>query len=118
MILFLLFTKHFIVDFLLQTPYQYLNKGKYGHMGGVIHAYLHAIATYCIFIFYTNTIMALTFAFVDMVIHYHVDWAKVNMNDKFGWKCNNSDKFWVLIGLDQYLHALTYLGLYYWYLQL
>jgi hypothetical protein len=118
MILFLLFTKHFIVDFLLQTPYQYLNKGKYGHGGGLLHACLHAVGTYLIFFMYTNTLTAFLLASIDMVIHYHIDWAKVNVNDKFGWKCNNSDKFWVLMGLDQYLHALTYLGLYYWYLQL
>jgi hypothetical protein len=118
MILFLLFTKHFIVDFLLQTPYQYLNKGKYGHMGGVIHAYLHALFTYWIFFFFTTPVISLGFAFLDMIIHYHIDWAKVNVNDRYGYKCNTSDKFWVLIGLDQYLHALTYLGLYYWYLQL
>ena len=24
-------TKHLICDYMLQTPFQYLNKGKYGH---------------------------------------------------------------------------------------
>jgi hypothetical protein len=30
--------KHAVADFYLQTAYQYLNKGKYGHPGGFIHA--------------------------------------------------------------------------------
>ena len=28
-----------------------------------------------------------------------------------GWKADNSEKFWWLLGLDQYLHALTYIFL-------
>ena len=37
-ILLLLALKHFIADALLQRPYQYLNKGIYGHPGGIVHA--------------------------------------------------------------------------------
>lgn len=38
-LLFWLFTKHFIVDFPLQAfPYQYQNKGTYGHPGGLLHS--------------------------------------------------------------------------------
>jgi kynureninase len=33
-----LMLKHAVADFYLQTPYQYLNKGTYGHPGGFIHA--------------------------------------------------------------------------------
>jgi hypothetical protein len=33
-----LMVKHAVADFYLQTPYQFLNKGKYGHPGGFIHA--------------------------------------------------------------------------------
>jgi hypothetical protein len=41
----LLFTKHFIVDFPLQTQFQSNNKGNYGHLGGVLHAFLHGLGT-------------------------------------------------------------------------
>src|SRR3970040_1352534 len=37
--------KHAVADFYLQTSYQYLNKGKYGHPGGIIHAGIHAALT-------------------------------------------------------------------------
>jgi hypothetical protein len=28
-----------------------------------------------------------------------------------GWSANTHEQFWWLLGLDQYLHALTYIGL-------
>jgi hypothetical protein len=110
LLIFLLFTKHFIVDFLLQGPYQYLNKGTYGHLGGILHAFLHGIATLiCLYFVSEYHLLSLALATIDMVVHYHIDWLKVNINNKYGWKCNSSDKFWVLLGIDQYLHALTYI---------
>ena len=37
--------KHAVADFYLQTPYQFLNKGTYGHPGGFIHAGIHTALT-------------------------------------------------------------------------
>ena len=48
-------------------------------------------------------------ALADGVIHYHVDWAKMNLNAKMGWGPNTHEQFWWLLGLDQFLHALTYI---------
>ena len=102
----LLFTKHFICDFPLQVPYQWKNKGTYGHLGGLIHAFLHAIGTFiCIVGFFPRD--ALRLALIDMVLHYHIDYVKMNANERMGWN-ESHHQFWVLIGLDQYLHALTY----------
>lgn len=110
LILFLLFTKHFIVDFPLQTPFQWMNKGTYGHAGGILHATLHAVGTLGIFLlFYASTEGAFILAFIDGVVHYHIDWAKMNINKKYGWQPDKHPEFWILLGLDQYLHALTYL---------
>ena len=41
----ILSAKHTAADFFLQTPYQYLNKGTYGHPGGLLHAAIHAVLT-------------------------------------------------------------------------
>jgi len=109
-LLALLFTKHFIVDFPLQQPYQWQNKGTYGHPGGVLHAWLHAVGTFACVYWYAP-VAAWYLAFADMIIHYHVDWAKMNINRHYGWGSNTHEKFWWLLGLDQYLHALTYIGL-------
>ena len=37
--------KHFLCDFVLQTRYQLLNKGIYGHPAGLVHAGTHAIGS-------------------------------------------------------------------------
>jgi len=106
----LLFTKHFVVDFILQTKFQWSNKGTYGHPGGILHAALHGIGTWCCFVWYAP-MAALYLSFLDAVIHYHIDWAKMNLNASMGWKPDNSEYFWWLLGADQFLHALTYIGL-------
>lgn len=113
--LFALFiAKHFVVDFLFQTPYQYLNKGDYLHPGGILHAGLHAIASVFVLgtVFLTTSALLPAFAVIaacvfEFVIHYHIDWAKVQLNKHF--KLTPTEpQYWWLLGLDQYLHYLTY----------
>lgn len=107
----LLFTKHFIVDFPLQPKYQYSNKGTYGHPGGLLHSLLHFIPTCIIFLFYFSVPTALVAACIDAVVHYHIDWGKVNLTAWLKWGPTTHEEFWWLLGLDQYLHALTYIAL-------
>lgn len=110
LILFILLQiKHFICDFLLQKPYQFLNKGVYGHFGGILHAFIHGLGTIVILSFFTK--YAAILAIADMILHYHIDYAKVKINNHFGLKADNSEKFWWLLGLDQMLHNLTYIGI-------
>jgi hypothetical protein len=111
LILFFLFMmKHFIVDFLLQFRYQWSNKGTYGHPGGLLHAGLHGIGTaLCLLMFSWEDILFL--ALMDAVFHYHIDWAKMNLNARMGWTATTSEYFWWLLGLDQLLHMLTYLAI-------
>lgn len=111
-LLALLFTKHFFVDFPLQTPFQFLNKGTYGHPGGLLHSGYHALATFLIVLLF-NPVFALALAALDFAVHYHVDWAKVQLNEKYKWKADTHKEFWWLLGLDQYLHALTYFAIAY-----
>ena len=104
----LLFTKHFIVDFPLQGKFQYLNKGIYGHPGGVFHAWLHGMGTLLCFYWYAP-LAAWYLAIIDGLVHYHIDYAKVNINAKMGWGPNTHEQFWWLLGVDQFLHAITYI---------
>ena len=113
LIFFLLSTKHFLVDFPLQNKFQWSNKGTYGHPGGIFHAWLHGVSTWLIIAAVVGTPYAFLFGLADAIIHYHVDWAKMNLNKKFGWGPTTHDEFWWLVGLDQYLHVLTYIGLTY-----
>lgn len=108
----LLIVKHTIADFLLQTPYQYKNKGMYGHPGGLIHAGIHGILTLPVFLVAAPS-TALTGAAiigVEIVIHYHVDWIKENIVKWRVWTADQH-KFWVALGVDQLAHYLTYVGI-------
>lgn len=110
LILLLLLLKHFIVDFPLQAfPYQYKNKGTCGHPGGLLHSGLHAWATYLVIFLFFDWPIAIMLGLLDGVIHYHIDWAKMNLNKKLGFAPNTHEQFWVLLGFDQFLHSLTYL---------
>lgn len=109
-ILSLLFIKHFLADFPLQSPYQWMNKGTYGHMGGILHSFLHALFSFGILVPWFG-LAALPAVIVEFVLHYHIDWAKMNINDFYGWKCNQHSEFWALLGFDQFLHTATYIGM-------
>jgi len=104
--------KHFIIDFPLQTKYQWSNKGTWGHPGGILHAALHALGTFTVlFMFIENAQLSLYLALADGFIHYHIDWAKMKLNAAMGWGPTTHPEFWVLLGLDQFLHQLTYIGI-------
>lgn len=103
--------KHFVIDFVLQTPYQFQNKGTYGHPGGLLHAFLHGVGTAAVIAAVVHpinlTLLAMVFV-ADLLIHYHVDWAKVNINKAKGYGPNTHNQFWILLGIDQLAHQLTY----------
>lgn len=116
--LFWLFVKHFICDFPLQTsPWMYRNKGIYLHLGGITHAAIHAVGTGLVLAFFIDTYQAITYAFIDFLVHYHIDWAKLNLNKRYNFKPDNSDGFWILLGLDQLAHHITYFAIIYYAFQ-
>jgi hypothetical protein len=86
----------------------YSNKGTYLHMGGIVHAGLHGLATWACFAWYAP-LAAVYLGLTDMLVHYHIDWAKMNLNKKLGWGPTTHEQFWWLLGIDQYLHAITYI---------
>lgn len=112
-LLFIIFQlKHFWLDFWWQPPFMWRNKGTYGHWGGVAHSLFHAMATALIALLFTRSIvLAFGLSFAEYIVHYHVDWAKMNINARRGWKCNTHNEFWQLTGFDQLLHQLTYVAL-------
>jgi hypothetical protein len=107
----LLIVKHFLADFVLQTNTMLMEKGQYGAKGGIHHSALHAVLTAIVFLtVLTDPSAVLLIAFVDGVVHYHIDWAKININRQR--KLTPADEaFWFWFGLDQLMHYLTYIGL-------
>jgi hypothetical protein len=106
--LFLLFIKHFICDFPLQAnPWLYRNKGTYMHPGGIAHAGIHALGTLLVLAPFIGS-LSMLYAALDMLAHYHIDWAKMNISKRYDLQPNNSERFWILLGFDQLLHHITY----------
>lgn len=75
-----------------------------------MHAMLHGIGTYVVLAFWLGN-DAWVYALADMIIHYHIDWIKMNFSRKFDLKADNSEWFWILLGFDQLLHHLTYFAI-------
>ncbi len=111
--LFLLFIKHFICDFPLQAnPWLYRNKGTYMHPGGIAHAGIHGLGTLLVLAPFIGS-LSMLYAAIDMLVHYHIDWAKMNISKRYDLQPNNSERFWILLGFDQLLHHITYFAIIY-----
>lgn len=108
----LLLVKHFLFDFPFQTQKEIANKGDYFNPAGTVHSYKHGLATMAIFLFFAPWTLALVLGWLDLMTHYHIDWAKMKLSKKL---TAADKKFWVYLGLDQLLHQLVYVGLIYLY---
>ena len=110
--LFLFNVKHLIIDFFLQTPYQWKNKGTMGHPGGLLHSGLHALGTMIVVYLLVDTADNFLFlcAIVDFFAHYAIDYVKMNVNRIKNWH-PQTEQFYLSIGVDQFCHQLTYIGL-------
>lgn len=110
--LVLLQFKHWIADFVLQTDKMITEKGVYGSRFGVYHSVIHAVGTFFAFL-WVHPIIAVATAIIDFILHYHIDWAKININKRYNYTPNDA-KFWYWLGADQMLHQYTYIILLGW----
>jgi hypothetical protein len=104
--------KHAVADFYLQTGYQFLNKGTYGHPGGLIHAGIHVALPPLVYLVLVpgSLLVAGAIALGEFALHYHIDWAKEQITRRNGWTAQ-SPGFWHALGTDQLIHGLTYLAI-------
>jgi hypothetical protein len=106
----LLLIKHFVCDFVLQTPWQIAQKGIYGAPGGIVHSGIHIAGTLvALLAVMTPPATILVVLIAEFIIHYHIDWGKEQTVRRLGWKVGA--RFWNAIGFDQLLHGLTYLAI-------
>ena len=106
--LVLLQAKHFVCDFVLQTPYQKRNKGKYGHPGGLIHAGLHAVGALPAIVLLTRAPeLIAAIAAAEGVAHYHIDWLKMAIIRRRALS-RDEMRYAIVTGADQFLHQMGY----------
>jgi hypothetical protein len=90
--------KHFIDDFVLQTP----------HPGGFLHAGIHAVGSMFAFLFIQPTlIVGIAVVVLEFIAHYHIDWLKERTTRVRQWSFPQSE-FWWTFGADQAAHQATY----------
>jgi len=109
-LLALLFVKHWYIDFVNQTNEEVQWKGTYLDWRGVKHSLKHGIGT-AIVLFAVTTLefeTAVFFGALDFIFHYHIDWAKININKENNYTVE-TPQFWKWLGADQLAHNLTYL---------
>lgn len=108
LLLFLFTIKHFIVDFVLQTQEEVEHKGTYLDWRGVKHSVKHGLGT--LFVLWAAGAgyeLSWLYGALDFIIHYHIDWAKMNMSRNL---TPADSAFWAWLGFDQALHYLTYIA--------
>lgn len=111
-LLLLIQIKHCYADFVLQTYMQTVKKGVWLDPIGISHTTDHIYCTLVALLLFSlfvplNPFAIVLVAFVEGVIHYLVDYAKV----KYGSKDNTKPIFWTQFGLDQLAHQATYLAM-------
>ena len=108
--LVLLFFKHWYIDFVDQSMDEVNGKGIYGNWLGIRHSLKHGLGTFVVIGIMGESIEgAVVLGFLDFILHYHIDWAKMN----WGNRDIQNPKFWSHLGLDQFAHQLVYLGMIY-----
>lgn len=106
-ILLLLQVKHFLADFVWQTDRMIQEKGSYLAAHGIYHSGIHGLGTFLILTL-LHPALGIIIGIVDFLAHYHIDWAKVKINQHK--KYTPADKqFWFWLGFDQLLHQITYI---------
>lgn len=104
--------KHYLADFQWQTLWMVETKGRYGHPGGLVHSGIHGLLSLPVLMVaaaFSPGLFA-TLVIGEMVLHYHIDWAKAQINARRGIDEHDS-AYWHLLGLDQAAHQVTYLAM-------
>lgn len=107
LLLFALFTKHLVCDFLWQPTWMLSGKDDFRKLGGYAHAGVHGLCTAVLLgVFGVGDWFEL--GSFDAVVHYMVDRWKVHIGRRAK-LTPNLPQYWWAFGIDQYAHVLTYL---------
>lgn len=111
LVIVILEIKHFFADYPLQNAWMVANKGTWGHPAGIVHSLIHAVLTALAFLVITPPLLVgLGIMVGEFLLHYHIDVTKEQLLRRQ--KLTSADgRFWVLLGLDQLAHHLTYVAI-------
>lgn len=107
-VLILLQIKHWYIDFVNQTEEEIQHKAIYLDWIGIKHSVKHGVSTFVILwavLGWPEADVAFALATVDFLLHYHIDWFKMN----YGNRDIRTPQFWNHLGLDQMTHQIVYI---------
>jgi hypothetical protein len=108
-LLYILFRlKHFSCDFLLQTDWMALTKGKPGKEGYTAlftHTAIHAVGTLAVTVIFAPALWWL--GLVDLALHSAIDRVKGIFTYRRNWTPKDTI-FWWTLGADQEAHNFTH----------
>lgn len=103
--------KHAICDGPLQSLQMVREKAVYGKRQGVLHALIHAVASFVILLVVNiPAVFALQLALLEFALHYHIDFFKEKIVKHYGWYHSDGPFWWALV-FDQTLHHMSYVML-------
>lgn len=103
-----LLIKHYFADYTLQSSWIIKGKGSFARAGGYVHAAIHVVGTTVVLaVLSVPAALIWILGACEFVIHFLLDFAKVNLGDRFS-SSQNPWKFWAINGLDQLFHHMTY----------
>jgi hypothetical protein len=100
--------KHFVADYVLQPAWMINGKGDLGRPGGYVHAGIHAFLTMPILwftMFGWGWISAVVIQ--EFLLHFLIDHIKA-VHARHHPHPASTRRFWMLHGVDQLAHHLTY----------
>lgn len=115
LLLTMLTLKHLVADFVLQSRYIIQNRWIYGHPAGLLHVAIHLGLTLpVLLVMGTPMPVIATMLAAEGAVHYHIDWAKDNTVRRYQLTPARR-AYWVVFGIDQTLHQLTYVAMAAWW---
>ena len=111
-IFFLLFIglelKHYVADYFLQPGWMLAGKGDFRQVGGYAHAGVHAgMSALVLLVAGTPWLTLAGLVVAEFIVHYLLDYSKIHYSR--GVHVDTQPRrFWMLHGVDQITHQLTY----------
>ena len=108
---------HYLADFCLTTPAMIRAKADGRNPWPIIlHAAIHASLMAIFLLLWATSWKAVLLAMVvEWGTHFLIDWTKARLSARFPRLADQQQKpYWMLYGLDQLLHQLVIVGIWYY----
>ena len=115
-LLIALFFNHYLADFCLTLPVMIRAKSDGKSLGPILlHSAIHAVLMgACLMVYGASLRLVLLLAFSELLTHFVIDTSKARLSKSIPSLADARQKpYWMLYGLDQLLHQLVVIAIWY-----